>query len=414
MNSFLQFKTRIRRSSLPLYKSLFCEARYYFLPLVMILSAIGLYCLFSASSTQTLREGVTTTYKYITKQLIWYCFGVIGCLIAAKINLEKFRRHIPKLYFLVIVLLLVSLLMPSQKGAVRWIRLGFINIQTGELAKIAIVIFLANYFDVNATAIQKQFEALKRILVELLFRMFFIKHKVVDLTSCLHVAIGLFPLVFFTFLPIALIIAQQDLGTPGLIMVSVLFIAYAGGVKFRYIFISLLACVSVLTYYILSEPYRINRMLTFLNPMYDPQGKSHQIITSYTAISAGGIFGCGSGASTLKLILPEHHTDFIFSIIAEEFGLLSLIIPVLFFFFMVSGNDIAKKAKNIYQTLIAFGFTTMIVMQAYFNICVCIGLAPAKGIALPFFSYGGSSLMSTLIMVGFILNVYLNEGNYGK
>ncbi len=302
--------------------------------------------------------------------------GFVLMTAAMRLDLERVRPYIKPAMLLMAALLLITLFMPKVAGARRWIPLGFMKLQTSEFAKIILVLYLADYFDRNMSRLKADWKELLRPLAASLVIM-------------------------------GLIAAGPDLGTPGLLFGVAMFMAAAAGVPLRFVFAPVLAAIPVLIEEIIRKPYRLARLKTMLSPWDDTSGVGYQLVQGMLAVGSGGWFGKGLGASKLKLMyIPEPHTDFIFPVVAEELGLAgSLFILGLFAAFLLKGARIARNAPSMFTSLAALGLTLMIALQAFYNMGMCVALLPTKGIPLPFFSYGGSSIWSSMIMVGLILNV---------
>jgi cell division protein FtsW len=348
---------------------------YSFFFIVAILLVMGLVSLFSASALYAVNKGQDSLF-YTKKQALYILMGFGLMAAAAKIDLEKIRPYIKPAVIATLVLLAATLAMPPVAHVRRWIPLGFFKLQMSEFVKPVLMLYLADFFDRNASRVQAEWkELLKPFCVALL--------------------------------AFALIAAEPDLGTPTLLFGVTMIIFFTAGVKLRYILAPLAAAVPVIIEELLRKPYRIARLKNFLSPWQDASGTGYQLVQSLLAVGSGGWFGKGLGASKLKLMyLPEPHTDFIFPVVAEELGLVGgLFIAGLFTALLVKGARIARNAPSLYTALAAFGLTLTMVLQAYFNLAMAIGLIPTKGIPLPFFSYGGSSILSSMIMVGIILNV---------
>lgn len=353
---------------------------YSFFFVVASLLALGLVSMYSASAIYAANKGLDSLF-YTQKQALYIVLGFILMAVAAKVDLEKIRPYIKPLVIGTVVLLGLTLLMPPVAHVRRWIPLGFMKLQMSEFAKPVLMLYLADFFDRNASRVQAEWrELLKPCGVALLI--------------------------------LALIAAEPDLGTPALLFGVTMILFFAAGVKLRYILAPIAFMIPVLIEELLRKPYRIARIKNFLSPWQDASGTGYQLVQSLLAVGSGGWLGKGLGASKLKLMyLPEPHTDFIFPVVAEELGLLGgLVIVGLFTALLVKGARIARNAPSLYTSLAAFGLTLVIVLQAYFNLSMAIGLIPTKGIPLPFFSYGGSSILSSMLMVGVILNVSGHRG----
>ncbi|MBI5744459.1 MAG: putative lipid II flippase FtsW [Elusimicrobia bacterium] len=348
---------------------------YSFFFIVTSLLVIGLVSLFSASALYAANKGLDSLF-YTKKQALYILLGFGLMAMSARLDMEKVRSWIKPVVLLTLVLLIVTLFMPKVAGVRRWIPLGFFKLQMSEFVKPVLILYLADFFDRSASRIQADWrELLKPFLV--------------------------------TILTLGLVAAEPDLGTPALLFAVALGVFFAAGVKLRYLLAPIAMGLLVLVEELARKPYRIERLKNFLSPWRDPTGTGYQLVQSLLAVGSGGWFGKGLGASKLKLMyLPEPHTDFIFPVVAEELGLLGgLLIAGLFVGLLVKGARIARNAPSLYTSLAALGLTLTITLQAFFNLAMATGLIPTKGIPLPFFSYGGSSIWSSMIMVGLILNV---------
>ena len=350
--------------------------------IVLGLLVLGLISLFSASSIYAANKGLDSLF-YAKRQALWMLLGLGFTAVIARMDLEKMRGFIKPAVVLTVVLLAVTLVMPPIAHVRRWIPLGFMNFQMSEFAKIVLILYLADFFDRNMSHISADPRQLFK------------------------------PLGTMSVM-LALIALEPDLGTPTLMFGTALLVFFAAGVKPRFILMPIAAMVPLFILELFRHPYRLIRLKTFLSPWQDASGAGYQLAQSLLAVGSGGWFGKGLGASQLKLLyLPEPHTDFIFSVIAEELGFLgSLAIVLLFLALLIKGVRIARNAPSFYTPRAALGLTLMIVLQAFFNVAMTTGLIPTKGLPLPFFSYGGSSILSTLTAVGIILNIsaHRNQG----
>lgn len=342
---------------------------------VITLLAIGLVSLFSASAIYAGNQGHDTLF-YTKKQALFIFTGFLLMAGAMRLDLERIRPWIKPAMLVTAALLVITLFMPKVAGARRWIPLGFMKLQTSEFAKIVVVLYLADFFDRNMSRIRENWKELLKPLAAML------------------VILGL-------------IAAGPDLGIPGLIFGVAMFMAGAAGVPLKFVFAPVLAAVPVIIEEVIRKSYRLARLKNLLSPEANASGIGYQLNQAMLAVGSGGWFGKGLGASKIKLMyLPEPHTDFIFPVVAEELGLVGgLFIVGLFTAFLLKGARVARNAPSLYTGLAALGLTLLIALQAFYNIGMSIGILPTKGIPLPFFSYGGSSVWSSLIMVGIILNV---------
>lgn len=346
------------------------------------------YTLFSAILTLTIFSLITlysatsiNAPQYFIKQFVWVLISFFIMLFIIFIDIESIRDYIPFIMLSTIALLVIVLITPKIQNVHRWIPLKFMNFQPSEFAKIAVILYIANYCDLN-------FSKLNEI-------KFLIKPAI---------TIGII---------LILIAMEPDLGTPFLIFAVSSLLFFLTGVKLKYLIIPIISSIPLITVEIIRHPYRLTRLKTFLAPWENMKKETYQLAQSLIAIGSGGWLGVGAGASKIKLkYLPESHTDFIFPIIAEEFGFMgSFFIIFLFLVIIYRGFLIAKTAKNHFLSLLAAGSTLFIFIQALFNIAMVSGLIPTKGLPLPFFSYGGTSIMTTMIFCGFILSVSIRRSN---
>ena len=343
----------------------------------LVLVFVGLVMVFSASAVMA-KERYGSGYYFLLKQLGWAVAGLVAMIVGMRVDYRRFKN--PAVVFTVLgvtTLLLISVFfLDRSHNTHRWIHLGGFSLQPSELAKPALILFLA-YFLESRT---KSMDDWRNTLL---------------------------PAVIPTLIFVGLIVFQPDLGTAlalCAITVSVLFVA---GLDLKYLGYAFVASLLPLYFLIFHVRYRRDRMLAFINPFSDPQGKGFHMIQSLIAVSTGGITGLGLMEGKQKLFyLPEPHTDFIFAVTAEELGLVgSVIIVALFAVFLWRGIRTALRTQDTFGQFLVVGITCMVVVQAFVNISVVLGMMPTKGIPLPFVSYGGSSLFVTLACVGVLLNV---------
>jgi cell division protein FtsW len=274
------------------------------------------------------------------------------------------------------VLLIAVLFLDRSHNTHRWIRFGPFSFQPSELAKPALILFLAYFLETRARAIDDW------------------RHTLLP---------AVLPSVIFSLL----IVKQPDLGTAMVCMALTASVLFVAGMELKYLGYGVLASLPFLYYLLFHVGFRRQRMLAFVNPWADPQGAGFHMIQSLIAVGTGGITGLGLMEGKQKLFyLPEPHTDFIFAVIAEELGLLGTVAVIaLFAVFCYRGMRAAIRTSDLYARFLAVGITGTIIIQAFFNISVVLGLLPTKGIPLPFISYGGSSLFITLACVGVLLNI---------
>jgi cell division protein FtsW len=342
-----------------------------------VLVFIGLVMIFSASAVMA-KERFGSAYTFLWRQLGCAVVGMVAMVVAMKLDYRRFKH--PGVVFTLLgvttILLISVLFLDRAHGTHRWFRLGPLSFQPSEVAKPAIILFLAWFLETKTKAMD-------------------------DWRNTLLPAIA--PTLIF----LALIVFQPDLGTAIACAAITGCILFVAGIRLRYFGYAALASLLPLYVLIFHVAYRRDRILAFLNPYSDPQGRGFHIIQSLIAVSTGGVTGTGLMEGKQKLFyLPEPHTDFIFAVTAEELGLVgAMIVIILFAIFLWRGTRAALRTQDNFGRFLAVGITGMIVLQAFINISVVLGLMPTKGIPLPFVSYGGSSLLVTLACVGVLLNI---------
>lgn len=318
-------------------------------------------------------------YHFFKAELIWVAMGLVAMTIALNLDLNLINRWIKPLFYISILLLLlvkVPGIGRTVNGATRWIGVGPLSLQPSEVVKITTVFLMARFLASNPYNITS-------------FRK------------------GIIPSLALLALVAGLVMLQPDLGTTLVIAATVFFMLFAVGAKIWHMAGLGLAGVSLIVLAIIAEPYRMRRIFAFLDPWADPSGKGYQTIQSLLALGPGGLFGLGLGQSRQKfLYLPENHTDFIFAMIGEELGFVGAsLVVILFFLFMWRGYRAAIQVSNNYLGLLGIGLTSLIGIQAMINMGVVSGILPVTGITLPFISYGGTSLLFTMVCAGFLLNI---------
>lgn len=349
------------------------------LVVVFALICLGLVMTYSSSAVYA-KEKMGETGHFFGRQLISVVLGFVALFICAGINPYWIRQR-SFIWLGVSFILLALVFMPFMGrpagGAHRWIGLSSFRFQPSEFAKLAICIYLADYL------------ARKRTWV---------------VTGRLKAIIG--PGFIFCLLT-GMIVIQPDFGSVAMLSLLGAALFFLAGIRLRYILIACTLAIPFLVFLVWLKPYRVVRILTYLNPWKDAQGAGFQIIQSYIAFGLGGLFGVGLGSSTQKLFyLPQSHTDFIFAIIGEEWGFLgTLVVVLLFGLFLYCGVKISLKAEAGYLRLVSAALVLAIVLQALVNMLVTTGMLPTKGLPLPFLSYGGSALLFNMIAVGLLLGV---------
>jgi cell division protein FtsW len=349
----------------------------------MLLVFVGLVMVFSASAVMA-RERFGSPYAFLLKQLVWAAAGLVAMVVAMRVDYRRYKN--PALVFSVLgvtTLLLISVFfLDRSHNTHRWFRVGGFSFQPSELAKSVLILFLAYFL-----------ESRSRLNAGASF--------IDDWRNTLLPAAA--PVVVL----LGLIVLQPDLGTAIACAGIVACIFYVAGMRLRYFAYAFGAALLPLYFLIFHVSWRRDRILAFLNPYADRQKTGFHIIQSLIAVGTGGITGTGLMEGKQKLFyLPEPHTDFIFAVTAEELGLLgAMIVVTLFAIFLWRGMRASWRTSDIFGRYLAVGITSMVVLQAFINISVVLGMMPTKGIPLPLVSYGGSSLFVTLACVGVLLNI---------
>lgn len=344
---------------------------------VLLLVLFGLVSVFSASAVLA-KATLGSPYAYVIKQAIWAALGMVALFILMRVDYRRYNN--PKLIFTLMaitgLLLLAVFAMSGMNGAHRWVRLPGITLQPSELAKPAIVIFLAWFLQTRI-------------------------HTVDDIKETIVPAV-IPPLLF-----IGLILKEPDLGTALVCAAVLMLMLFLAGMPVKWMFAAVAAAAPVLYYMLFHVAWRAARMKVFLNPEADPKGAGFHILQSLIAVGTGGIRGLGLMEGRQKLFyLPEPHTDFIFANISEELGLIGALCVVAAFCILgYRGLRAAFLSTDPFARFLAFGLTTAILVQAFFNMSVVLALLPTKGIPLPFISSGGTSVFVTLACMGVLLNV---------
>ncbi len=345
---------------------------------VASLVAIGLVMIFSASSAQAYADHRDTAY-YVKHQAIYLIVGLVLAYGAYKIDYRKFKNLAPYGLLLCIVAL-VAVLVPHVgvvvNGARRWIGAGIISLQPSEFAKLGLVIYLAAALSVRGDRI----------------------------TSLVR---GLFPLCALVFFMALLVLVEPDMGTASLLVFTAFAMFFAAGARIEHLLMIAMVTLPPTVLMVLASPYKRARIFAFLNPWKDAQNTGFHIVQSLLALGSGGLFGVGLGESRAKFFyLPEQYTDFIFSVLGEELGLFgTTTVIALFIVFAYRAIRIAIAAPDRFGFFLASGCTALIVIQAFVNIGVVTSSWPVTGVPLPFISFGGSSLIVSLVAVALIINV---------
>lgn len=360
------------------------------IPLILAvfgLFLLGLFVIYSASATRLINLN-TDPFYYVKRQVIAATVGLVGLIVILSVDYRVWRRWTKIGYLLSVLLLGATLIMGKvAQGSQRWFRLGGFNLQPSELAKLITIVILAHYLENPGN----------------------VKGKKI-LNPFLLIAV-----------PMALIILQPDLGT-SIVFIGIVFaMTYIAGGNIRHLgLIALVGIVFATTAIVLSyyevikliQPYQLRRLLVFINPYIDPTDSGWNVIQSMIAIGSGGFLGKGylNGTQSQLHFLPANHTDFIFSVAAEEFGFVGASAILLVYAFLIwRGIKIAVLAKDRFGTLLAVGCVSYFVCHLIINIGMTIGIMPVTGLPLPFLTYGGSTLMTSLMVIGVLLNVGLRR-----
>jgi cell division protein FtsW len=343
----------------------------------VLLVAMSVVMVYSASAAVAL-DRFQRPYLFLIKQGMWAALGLAVLFIVMRIDYRTYREpvFIWSCLGLVTLALVAVLFSPPVNNARRWFGIGGIGVQPSELAKLAAIFFIAALLE-------------RRM------------HRINEIKYALA-PIGLLVLTLF-----GLIILEPDFGTSMSLVLIAAVMVFAAGLNYRYIAGAALCAIPPVALLVMGTAYRRQRVMTFLDPWRDPLGAGFQVIQSIIAVGSGGVWGRGLMNGVQKLFfLPEPHTDFIYSVISEELGLVGATAVLLCFGLITwRGLRVALRAPDTFGALLALGLTTMVAVQALFNISVALGLLPTKGIPLPFVSFGGSSLLINLLGMGILLNV---------
>jgi cell division protein FtsW len=345
---------------------------------ILALAILGTVMVFSASAVRADTEHGGDAYYYFKRQIFFLILGIMALVVGAAIPYEVWERSVVGLLVLT-VFLLVLVLTPlghTANNASRWFRVGPVSLQVGEFAKLVVVMYMARYMAARGERLRTE----PRVIIPPLVVM------------CV---------VFF------LVAKEPDLGTAMFIGMLVCAMLFISGVPGRVLVGISAAFVPVVTWLIWAKDFRVQRIKAFLDPWKEYDGSGFQLVQSYVAFGDGGFFGTGFGAGKSKLFfLPESHTDFILAVIGEELGFLGVAAVLgIFAVLIVKGMKVSAAAPDSFGALLGGGLTLMLALQALINCMVVLGLLPTKGLPLPFISYGGSSLLTSMIAAGILLNV---------
>jgi cell division protein FtsW len=344
----------------------------------VLLLSIGVVMVYSASAIVA-ADRFRDPYYFLKKQLVWAALGGACLWAALRLDYRRLERWVLPLLALAAVLLVLVLVPPlgqAINGTRRWIRMGPVSFQPAELAKLALVVFLAAFVARRREAIGDAWR-------------------------------GFVPPLAVAGALAGLVILQPDLGNAVTLLALTFAVLFLAGSRTRHLGYVAAAAAPLIVVAIALAPYRLRRIMAFVDPWQDPRGDGFQIIQSWLAIGSGGLLGRGIGDSRQKLFyLPEAHTDFIFAVIAEEVGLAgALAVLALFALVVWRGLRIGLRAPDVFGAYLALGITVLLATQTLVNLGVVTGLLPTKGLPLPFISFGGSALLVTMAATGILLNI---------
>lgn len=339
---------------------------------VFTLLCFGVLTVYSVSISPTVSDG-TLVRRHVLYMLVSLMAMGLGSMVDYH-RLARMRYVLLAVAMALLVLVLVFGV--TVNGARRWFRFGPFSFQPSELAKLCLIIYMADVLARKQEHIREFFQ-------------------------------GFVPPVLIVGLAFALIMLQPDFGSAVLIAMTLFAILFVAGIRLSHVFLIIVLAAPAMVYLIATEPYRLRRVFMFINPWEDPSGAGYQLVQSFIALSSGWLFGVGPGASLQKLsYLPEASGDFAFAILGAELGFLGCVAVIgLFAFLMWQGIRVCRTAPDLFGNLLACGIVCMIGLQALVNIAVVTGSMPTKGLPLPFVSFGGSSLVISAFAVGLLLNV---------
>jgi cell division protein FtsW len=350
----------------------------------LALCLLGAVMIYSASAV-TAEHQYGRSYIFLLRQAAWLFFGLLGMFGLMRVDYRRLREPavVYPTIFIVLLMLICTFFLDKSHATHRWIRFGPIGIQPSELAKLAVVLYLAWFLDMK----RRNARAMEFCREDFL-------HTVLPAAGPILVCV-------------ALILMQPDLGTSVDILLIATAVLYVAGLSWKWIAVGAAGALPALYLLISHVSYRQARLSAFLDPGSDPQGAGFQLLQSLIAVGSGGFTGVGLMESKQKLFyLPEAHTDFIYAVICEELGFIgAVVIIALFALYAWRGLRAAFAAPDGFGRLLALGITTMVLCQALINFAVVLGMVPTKGIPLPFVSYGGSSLLVMLLATGVLLNI---------
>ncbi len=348
---------------------------------VILLSLFGLIMIYSASSIWA-EYKFSDSFHYLKYQLLFFIVGLVLMFIVSKIDYRLYYKKANTILiccFILLILVLIPGIGSVRNGSRSWFGIASFGIQPSEAAKLGLIIFTSKYLSKSNKFLKSYKE-------------------------------GVFPILGITFLFFGLIMLEPDLGTGVILVVAITALLFISGVNMKFFYgLGLLGVIGLVVLIVIA-PYRMDRITAFINPWKDASGTGFQIIQSLYAIGPGGLLGTGFLNSIQKhFYLPEPQTDFIFSIIAEEFGVVGAFIVVgLFSLILYRGIKVALNSKDLFAKYLSLGIIFQLIFQALMNLMVVIGLIPVTGVTLPFLSYGGSSLLVSMVSIGILLNISRN------
>jgi len=360
------------------------EGDHWLFGVTLALCLLGAVMILSASAV-TAEQLYHHSYIFLLRQAVWLGIGLLGMFALMRTDYHKLRE--PAVVYpalcAVLVLLVGAFFLDRSHATHRWIKFGPVGIEPSELAKLAVILYMAWFLDQKRRG-KSSMEFSKEDLL----------HTILPALAPVLICIGL-------------ILAQPDLGTSIDILLFATAILFVAGLSWKWLAAGMAAGIPVLFFLIILAPYRVARLLSFVDSGADPQGAGFQLRQSLIAVGSGGLTGVGLMESKQKLFyLPEAHTDFIYAVICEELGFIgAALVIALFVIYGRRGIRAAFAAPDTFGRLLALGITTMVLCQALINFAVVLGMVPTKGIPLPFISYGGSSLLVMLLGTGVLLNV---------
>ena len=321
-----------------------------------------------------------TAFHYISRHAVYLIIAITLSLLSYRISMETWQKLSPYLFFCAVALLGSVLIFGREiNGSTRWLSLGVMNFQPSEIAKIFVIIFLASFIVRKKEEVSRHWSGIVKSFVILFF-------------------------------PIVLLLLEPDFGSVIVLTVAVFAMIFMGGVPLKYFMLTAVVCLVLFGLLLITKDYRMDRFTGYLHPWKDQFGSGYQLTQSLIAYGRGEWLGLGLGNSVQKLFyLPEAHTDFLFSILAEEFGLLGVVIIISLFSILILASLSIARASELqgkhFSSILAYGLSTLVGIQFLFNVGVTMGLLPTKGLTLPLMSYGGSSLLANCVVLSILLRI---------